>query len=45
MWQFMENTPNNLMKSYQESAEHVKADEIENGKAAATGSLLARVVV
>lgn len=39
------NTPNGLIKSYQESAEHVKADEVENGEAAAAGSLLAGVVV
>lgn len=39
------NTPNGLIKSYQEGAEHVKADEVENGEAAAAGSLLAGVVV
>lgn len=39
------NTPNDLIKRYQESAEHVKADKVENGEAAAAGSLLAGVVV
>lgn len=34
-----------MSKAYQESTEHVEANEVENGKVAATGSLLSRVVV
>lgn len=45
MWRFDENAQRGLIKSYQESTEHVKADEVKNGKAAAAGSLLAGVVV
>lgn len=33
------------MEGYQKSTEHVKADEVENGEAAAAGPLLAGVVV
>lgn len=37
--------PRPLIERYQESAEHVEADEVENREAAAAGSLLAGVVV
>lgn len=33
------------MTRYQESAEHVEADEVDDGEAAAAGSLLAGVVI
>lgn len=32
-------------EDYQESTEHVEANEVDNGEAAAAGSLLSRVVV
>lgn len=34
-----------ISEDYQESTEHVEADEVDNGEAAATGSLLSGVVV
>lgn len=34
-----------MAEAYQESTEHVEADEVDNGKATATGPLLPRVVV
>lgn len=34
-----------MCAEYQESTEHVEADEVDNSKAAATGPLLSGVVV
>lgn len=34
-----------ISEDYQESTEHVEADEVNNGEATAAGSLLSRVVV
>lgn len=36
---------NQMAEAYQESTEHVEADEVDNGKATATGPLLSRVVI
>lgn len=35
---------NEMSEDYQESTEHVEADEVDNGEAAAAGSLLSLVV-
>lgn len=34
-----------MSEDYQESTEHVEADEVDNGEATSAGSLLSRVVV